>query len=177
MRTKSILLVDDDAAAAASVRARLHSSGEFRVHIVRNADGALKCLAAASSCLSTAGACRSRGASGADRLRRPDRRAPGWVEANGQLLDASRYQELYRRIGRTWTAKGVASDRFAVPKLDDATQWRRSSDNPFGVLGPGDLVSSGRARPVTSRRSPLSYWIFAGMPAAADAPAASRRPQ
>jgi Phage Tail Collar Domain len=89
----------------------------------------------------------------------------GWVEANGQLLDVARHEALYQRIGRTWTAEGVARDRFAVPRLEDSTQRARSSDNPFGVLGPGDLVTSGRARPVTSRRSPLSYWIFAGTPA------------
>jgi hypothetical protein len=89
----------------------------------------------------------------------------GWVEANGQLLDVGRYEELYQRIGRTWTADGVTRDRFAVPRLEDSTQRSRSSNNPFGVLGPGDLVTSGRVRPATSRRSPLSYWIFAGTPA------------
>ena len=101
----------------------------------------------------------------------------GWVEANGQLLDVERYGELYRRIGRTWTADGVATNRFAVPRLEDSTQPTRSSDNPFGVLGPGDLVSSGRVRPVTSRRSPLSYWIFAGQHAASTASGASRQLQ
>ena len=99
-----------------------------------------------------------------------DLQREGWVEANGQLLDIAQYQDLYRRIGRTWTASGVSTDRFAVPHLEDSTQPSRSSDNPFGVLGPGDLVTSGRVRPVTSRRSPLSYWIFAGTHAAAAAP-------
>jgi microcystin-dependent protein len=102
-----------------------------------------------------------------DRTTATQLRNEGWIEANGQLLDVARYEALYRRIGRTWTAEGVADGRFAVPQLEDSTQRTRSSDNPFGVLGPGDLVSSGRARSVTSRRSPLSYWIFAG-PHAAD---------
>src|SRR5215467_4787033 len=104
-------------------------------------------------------------------------RNEGWVEANGQLLDVERYQALYRRVGRTWTADGVAANRFAVPRLVDSTQPTRSSDNPFGVLPPGDLVSSGRVRPVTSRRSPLSYWIFAGQHAASTASGASRQQQ
>src|SRR5262249_11865867 len=104
-----------------------------------------------------------------------DLQREGWVEANGQLLDIGRYAELYRRIGRTWTAKGVASDQFAVPRLEDSTQPARSSDNPFGVLGPGDLVSSGRPRLITSRRSPLSYWIFAGSHAASTPTAGSRQ--
>jgi microcystin-dependent protein len=98
----------------------------------------------------------------------------GWVDVNGQLLDVDRYGELYRRIGRTWTADGVAANRFAVPRLEDSTQPTRSSDNPFGVLGHGDVLSSGRVRPVTSRRSPLSYWIFAGRHAASTASGAPR---
>jgi hypothetical protein len=106
-----------------------------------------------------------------DRTAAEQLRNEGWVEANGQLLDVARYGDLYRRIGRTWTADGVAANRFAVPQLEDSTQRTRSSDNPFNVLGPGDLVSSGRARPTTSRRSPLSYWIFAGTHPAAAAPA------
>jgi len=85
----------------------------------------------------------------------------GWVEANGQVLDVATYRDLYRRIGRTWTGQDVAEDQFAVPKLQDETQPAISSDNPYGVLGPGDLISSGRRSEIT-RRSPLSYWIFAG---------------
>ena len=91
----------------------------------------------------------------------------GWVEADGQVLGVAEYGQLYQRIGRRWTGRDVAENRFAVPRLQDSTQPKISSDNPFGVLGPGDVITSGR-RPVTTRDSPLSYWIFAGEPAAFD---------
>jgi hypothetical protein len=86
----------------------------------------------------------------------------GWLEADGQLLAVRLYQPLYREIGRTWTADGVAEDRFAVPRLRDSLQRAPSSDNPYGVLGPGDLVGSGSTRRRSVRAHPVSYWIFTG---------------
>lgn len=85
----------------------------------------------------------------------------GWLEADGELLAIRLYATLYRQIGRTWTADGVAEDHFAVPRLRDSLQRAPSSDNPYGVLGPGDLVRSGARRP-TVRAHPVTYWIFAG---------------
>jgi len=85
----------------------------------------------------------------------------GWLEARGQLLPTRGFQALYKTVGRTWTADGVAEDRFAVPDVHDRSQRARSSDNPYGVLGPGDLVTSGVGRQRT-RSSPLTYWIFTG---------------
>jgi len=98
----------------------------------------------------------------ADRNASSQLQREGWVQANGQLLEVAKYEALFQLIGRTWTADGVTKDRFAVPRLDDSTQRGRSSDNPYGVLGPSDLVTSGRVHPVTSRRNPLSFWIFTG---------------
>ena len=58
-------------------------------------------------------------------------------------------------------ALGTSEDRFAIPDLRDQSQRSVSSDNPFGVLGPGDLVtSSGVVR--RRRISPVTYWIFTG---------------
>src|SRR5262249_23460791 len=62
----------------------------------------------------------------------------GWLQANGSLLKTSEFPELFSTIGRTWTARGISEDRFAVPDLHDPFQQPSSSDNPFGVLGPGD---------------------------------------
>jgi hypothetical protein len=86
----------------------------------------------------------------------------GWLQANGALLRASEFPELYDMIGRTWTADGVKEDRFALPDLHDTLQQPRSADNPFSVLGPGDLVNSNHAAGAWMRRAPLSYWIFVG---------------
>jgi hypothetical protein len=85
----------------------------------------------------------------------------GWLEADGQVLNISEYRELYLKIGRAWTGHDVAESRFAVPRLHDSTQPTVSSDNVYGVLGPGDVLAAGR-RPVISRNSPITYWIFAG---------------
>jgi hypothetical protein len=86
----------------------------------------------------------------------------GWLEARGQLLSIEAFPELYRVIGRTWTSDSTAEGRFAVPELKDRSQ-AQSSPNPFGVLGPGDLISSGRTKS-GARSFPLSYWIFVGRP-------------
>ena len=86
----------------------------------------------------------------------------GWLEANGRVLSASQFPELYREIGRTWTARAVSEGSFAIPLLRDTTQLARSFDNPYGVLGPGDLVTSGRVHPILDRSYPLTYWIFVG---------------
>ena len=85
----------------------------------------------------------------------------GWLEANGELLSVAQFDALYRRIGRTWTAKRVAEDRFAVPRIHNEMQAAPDWANPYGVLGPGDLVTSGVMRE-TSVRAPISYWIFVG---------------
>jgi hypothetical protein len=87
----------------------------------------------------------------------------GWIEANGELLEASAFKPLLEVIGRTWTPAGVSSDEFAVPDLRGRSRGRVSSDNPFGVLGPGDLITSGR-RPVAKGMTsgPITYWIFTG---------------
>ena len=98
----------------------------------------------------------------------------GRIEANGKLLEASNFEPLLKVIGRTWTPTGVSSDEFAVPDLRGRSRGRVSSDNPFGVLGPGDLVTSGRpiARGLTS--GPITYWIFTGQDVSALDRSASR---
>ena len=86
----------------------------------------------------------------------------GWLEARGQLLLASMFPELYQTVGRAWTRDDVPDGRFAVPDLRDRAH-RRSSDNPFGVLSPGDLVAAGRRlRTRSLKEGPLSYWIYVG---------------
>jgi hypothetical protein len=86
----------------------------------------------------------------------------GWLEARGQLLSTSAYPELFEVVGRTWTRSEVKEGRFAIPEIRDQSQRRLSSDNPFGVLGPGDLVTSGRVQKAWLRQAPLSHWIFVG---------------
>lgn len=86
----------------------------------------------------------------------------GWLEARGQLLSASACDALFKTIGRTWTADDVGEGRFAVPDLHDRAQRSISSDNPFGVLGPGDLVTGGRVVRPWLRSNPMTYWIFTG---------------
>jgi hypothetical protein len=86
----------------------------------------------------------------------------GWLEARGQLLSASVYEALYKTVSLAWTADDVAEGRFAIPDLDDHSQRSISSDDPFGVLGPGDLVTSGRTTRQWLRTSPITYWIFTG---------------
>ena len=85
----------------------------------------------------------------------------GWLEADGQVVSRADFPELFATIGRSWTADGVPSDWFAVPLVaPGALRAVSSSDNPYGVLGPGDLITSGRRRP--NRQGPLSYWIYVG---------------
>jgi Phage Tail Collar Domain len=79
----------------------------------------------------------------------------GWIEARGQVVAVRALPELFKAVGRTWTGRRVAEGRFSVPDFDG----RRDSVNPFGVLGPGDLVTSGL--PHTPRNMKTS-WIFAG---------------
>src|SRR6188508_2029472 len=86
----------------------------------------------------------------------------GWLEARGQLLSTSAFPELFKAIGRTWTASDVNDGRFAIPEILDRSQLEVPSDNPFGVLGPGDLIGGGRARKTWLRHAPISYWIFVG---------------
>jgi hypothetical protein len=85
----------------------------------------------------------------------------GWLEAHGQLLSTQAFPELFLSIGRTWTASNVKKDQFAVPEIRDRSLPSMSSDNPFQVLDPADLLTGGMVeRPW--RRAPLSYWIFVG---------------
>ena len=86
----------------------------------------------------------------------------GWIEANGELLPVRDFQDLYRAIGRAWTAARVGEDRFAVPALRDTRQRAAYWDNPYGVLSAADLVTSGRLQERDSRPNRLSYWIFTG---------------
>jgi hypothetical protein len=87
----------------------------------------------------------------------------GWLEAQGELVAVSDLPQLFKAVGRDWTSDAVAEGQFAVPEIHDQSQRRTiSSDNPFGVLGPGDVIQSGRPRKPGARPSPLSYWIFTG---------------
>jgi len=86
----------------------------------------------------------------------------GWIEADGRLLPVAGYPALYRQIGREWTADGVETTRFAVPDLRGLLRRDISSDNPFGVLGPGDVLSSGSRKPTVKRSIPVVCWIFTG---------------
>ena len=56
----------------------------------------------------------------------------------------------------------MPEDRFAIPEVQDHSQREISSHNPFGVLGPGDLVTSGPVAKEWLLQAPLSYWIFVG---------------
>jgi microcystin-dependent protein len=84
----------------------------------------------------------------------------GWIEARGELLSAKEYPELFDAIGRTWTSDGVSEGRFAVPDVKDSGRIRAA--NPFGVMGPGDLVAGGRTAKPWLNPAPISYWIYAG---------------
>jgi len=82
----------------------------------------------------------------------------GWIEANGQTLPVAQFEDLYRQLGRTWTAAVVPHDRFALPRLRDTTQPLPSSDDPYGVLAAGTHNRPRRQPGLT----PLSYWLFIG---------------
>jgi hypothetical protein len=84
----------------------------------------------------------------------------GWIEASGELLSAKEYPELFDAIGRTWTSDGVSEDRFAVPDIKEPGGIR--SPNPFGVMGPGDLVTSGPDAKSWLKPATISYWIYVG---------------
>jgi hypothetical protein len=79
----------------------------------------------------------------------------GWIEADGRLLREQDFPELYAQIGRAYTRAKTPKDFFAVPYLVD----RRNDPNPYGVLGPGDLITSGRPVPLPP---PPTYFIYAG---------------
>ncbi len=79
----------------------------------------------------------------------------GWIEADGRLLRRQDFPELYAQVGRAYTRAKIASDLFAVPNLVD----RRNDPNPYGVLGPGDLITSGSPVPLPP---PPSYFIYVG---------------
>ena len=78
----------------------------------------------------------------------------GWLEADGRLLRQQEFPELYAQIGRAWTRKKLPSDLFAVPNLVD----RRLEANPYGVLGPGDLLGGD----VQPGPPPPAYFIYVG---------------
>jgi hypothetical protein len=87
----------------------------------------------------------------------------GWIEARGQLVDVESYPELYRVVGREWTAAGVSEQEFAVPQVRDERFLRAvATANVYRVLGPGDLITGGREIKSSSRLNPITYWIFVG---------------
>jgi tail collar domain len=86
----------------------------------------------------------------------------GWLEADGQLLCAADFPELYGAIARTWTVSTVQEGRFAVPDAEAEFQSHPSRDNLFGVLSAADLVTGGRDERSWSKSSHFSYWIYAG---------------
>jgi hypothetical protein len=91
----------------------------------------------------------------------------GWLETRGQVVSRAAFPELFDTIGRSWTADAVPSDDFAVPLVTPRSmRVLTSADNPYGVLGPGDTVTSGRPGP--NRQGPLACWIYVGR-AVADA--------
>ena len=81
----------------------------------------------------------------------------GWLEADGRLLKRDDYPELFAGIGRAWTRRKITAEQFAVPNLDRNSTI--SSDNPYGVLGPGDLITSGLPGP---RPAAPRYFIYVG---------------
>jgi hypothetical protein len=89
-------------------------------------------------------------------------RRDGWLPAQGQTLQIKDFPELYAVIGRDWTVADVPEGQFVVPELHDRSQPVFSSENPSGVLGPGDLVTSGHTVKRTARKLPLAYWIYVG---------------
>src|SRR5262249_45220011 len=98
----------------------------------------------------------------------------GWLEARGQLLSTIEFPDLFDAIGRTWTSDIVPGGRFAVPDVRYPPA-PRSSDNPFGVLGPGDLLTGGRVEKRRAKPASLSYWIFVGRDLAGTHPVEARR--
>jgi hypothetical protein len=82
----------------------------------------------------------------------------GWMEADGRLLRRDDFPELFATVGLAWTKRKTAPERFAVPDLVERKS-AISSDNPYGVLGPGDLVSGGR--PLPTPPAP-QYFIYVG---------------
>jgi hypothetical protein len=83
----------------------------------------------------------------------------GWIEAEGQVLLCDEFPALYEVLGRYWTPEKTPRDRFAIPDLREPRADR--DPNPFGVLGPGDLVTGGRKVPKSTRR-PARYYLYTG---------------
>jgi hypothetical protein len=88
----------------------------------------------------------------------------GWIEARGQLLAETEFPELYRVVGRDWTATDVHEGQFAVPVVRDE-RYQRAVDTAYAyrVLA-GEVVTGGRVIKSNSKLSPISYWIFTGRP-------------
>jgi len=98
----------------------------------------------------------------------------GWLEARGQVVSVERFPELYRIVGRDWTAKEVREQQFAIPEVGDIRFQRTvDTDNAYRALGPGDIITGGRIIKSSVRRHPISYWIFAGHPVTANDDGAS----
>jgi hypothetical protein len=106
-----------------------------------------------------------------------DMHQKGWLEARGQVVSVERFPELYRIVGRDWTAKEVREEQFAIPDVGDVRFQRTvDTDNAYRALGPGDIITGGRIIKSSVRQHPISYWIFAGHPVnAADDGASSSR--
>jgi hypothetical protein len=88
----------------------------------------------------------------------------GWIEARGQLMSVGRFPELYRAIGRDWTATKVSSESFAVPVVrDERFAQSVATTQAYRALGgPEEVVTGGRKIKTSSRLYPISYWIFTG---------------
>jgi hypothetical protein len=85
--------------------------------------------------------------------------ASGWIEAAGQRLRRADYPELFAGIGTARSSRRVPADAFVLPKI--GAQEPADDRDPYGVLGPGDLVTSGLPQQPSSR---LTWFIYAGRP-------------
>ena len=87
----------------------------------------------------------------------------GWIEARGMVLSSEAFPELFKVIGRTWTADDVVSGRFAIPNIHNGSQCDLvSNDDPSGVLSAADRLQSGRVQSNWLGARSISYWIFVG---------------
>lgn len=134
----------------------------FTVFATIVASGSVSVAADSSLRLPLVGEVRSMAISPGNKDAVAEMHREGWLEARGQLLSTGAFPELFKAIGRTWTASDVNDGRFAIPEILDRSQLEVPSEHPVGILGPGDLVTGGRAMKAWLRHAPISYWIFVG---------------
>src|SRR6476660_10244640 len=61
----------------------------------------------------------------------------GWLEARGQVVSVEKFPELYRIVGRDWTAREVREQQFTIPEVSDLRFQRTvDSTNAYRALGP-----------------------------------------